>query len=139
MKFLGLPYPIVKTPFGFMRTQSGIEQVKSDLLCLLMTNPGERVMLNDFGTPLRKFLFEPNDAILSGAVRDTVINSIRKWEKRVGIKSIEVTGGINSTLMNQDDRQENLDNYLTIKIAFVDFDNLQNIEELVLQLPLGNQ
>ena len=64
MKFLGAPYPIIKHPRGFFHTQSGIDQVKADLLILLLTNPGERVMLPDFGAGLNRLMFEPNDSIL---------------------------------------------------------------------------
>jgi phage baseplate assembly protein W len=48
MNFLGAPYPIIKSPRGLLRTQSGINQIKSDLLVLLLTEPGERVMLPEF-------------------------------------------------------------------------------------------
>lgn len=52
MKFLGAPYPIVKHPRGFLRTQSGIAQVKSDLLSLLQTEPGERCLVGNTLIPL---------------------------------------------------------------------------------------
>ena len=62
--FLGAPYPIVKTARGLLAAQTGVDQVKADLLQLLLTNPGERVMLLDYGTPLRELIFEPDDSSL---------------------------------------------------------------------------
>ena len=50
--FLGIPYPVRKNPFGFFYSQSGVNQIKSDLLCLLMTNPGERCLTGDTKIPL---------------------------------------------------------------------------------------
>lgn len=58
-KFKGLPYPVIEHPLGLFRTQTGINTIKSDLLVLLLTNPGERVMLPEFGTPLKDLMFQP--------------------------------------------------------------------------------
>lgn len=51
-KFLGLQYPIVKTPRGLFAQKSGIDQIKADLLQLLLTNPGERCLTGDTKIPL---------------------------------------------------------------------------------------
>jgi phage baseplate assembly protein W len=60
-KFLGLQYPLAKSSRGILAQKVGVDQIKADLLQLLLTNPGERVMLPTYGTPLRKLIFEPND------------------------------------------------------------------------------
>ena len=78
-KFLGLQYPLVKTPRGIMAQKSGVDQIKADLLQLLLTNPGERVMLPNFGTPLRRLIFEPNDPTLLQQARDMIAQSIENW------------------------------------------------------------
>jgi hypothetical protein len=44
-EFAGAPYPITKDPMGYFRIQSGIDQIRSDLLALILTNAGERPML----------------------------------------------------------------------------------------------
>lgn len=139
MSFLGLPYPITKHPLGLMRTQSGINQVKSDLLVLLLTEPGERIMLPEFGTPLKQFFFEPNDVNLTEKVRDVISNSIRNWEPRVAVTQIDVTNNsseIESSL-NEFDKKEDSDHILLIRILFTDFNNIQQVQELKLEIPLG--
>jgi phage baseplate assembly protein W len=90
MKFLGFPYPVVSNPRGLLATQGGVDQIKSDLLCLLLTNPGERVMIPDFGTPLRELIFEPNDDVLVNKAREVIITAIKTWEPRVTIDQIEI-------------------------------------------------
>ena len=50
--FLGCPYPIQDDPFGYLHTQSDVNQIKSDLLILLLTNPGERCLTADTKIPL---------------------------------------------------------------------------------------
>jgi phage baseplate assembly protein W len=139
MNFLGAPYPIVRHPLGMLRTQRGINQVKSDLLVLLLTEPGERVMLPEFGTPLKKFLFEPNTSSLVDSVKDAIANSIKMWEPRIAVSQIEVTNSADSIerSLNPNDSKEDVGHILLIRILFTDFDNIQQVQELKLEVPLG--
>jgi len=138
MNFLGAPYPIIKSPRGLLRTQSGVNQIKSDLLVLLLTEPGERVMLPEFGTPLKQYFFEQNDNYILEDIRNKISDSISKWEPRIAVRNIEVLNG-NDTKdsLNPDDSQENLENIVLIRILFTNFEDIQKVEELVLQLPTG--
>lgn len=139
MNFLGAPYPIIRHPLGMLRTQRGMNQVKSDLLVLLLTEPGERVMLPEFGTPLKKFLFEQNTSSLVDAVKDTIANSIKMWEPRIAVSQIEVTNSEDSMeqSLNPSDKKEDFGHILLIRILFTDFDNIQQVQELKLEVPLG--
>lgn len=139
MNFLGAPYPIVKHPLGMLRTQKGVNQIKSDLLVLLLTEPGERVMLPDFGTPLKKFIFEQSDSIIVDRIRDVVANSIRTWEPRIAVSNIEVTNSYEKmkSSLNDEETFQSSDHVLMIRILFSDFDNIQQVQELKLEVPLG--
>ncbi len=135
-KFMGMPYPICKNARGLLRTQSGVEQIKSDLLTLILTNPGERVMLLDFGINLRQFLFEPNDGLLEEEVRRAIDQQLRLWEPRIVIDQIEVTTQPErSTLHTSDDLTEQ-NSILLIRILFFDPENIQDVQELRLEVPL---
>jgi len=48
-------------------------------------------MLPDFGTPLKRLIFEQNDAATAESARQMIIDSIRKWEPRVVITDVEVS------------------------------------------------
>ena len=135
--FLGIPYPVRKTPQGFFYSQGGIDQIKSDMLCLLLTNPGERVMNLNFGTPLRKLVFEPNDAALQLKARNMIINSIKKWEPRIAVKNIEVKSTIETSSLNKEDNRTESEHILFIRIIFVDPQNIKEVQELVLEVPLA--
>lgn len=139
MQFLGAPYPIVKHPLGLLRTQRGVNQVKSDLMVLLLTEPGERVMLPEFGTPLKKYIFEQSDSLIVERIRETVANSIRNWEPRIAVSAIEVTNSREAmgSSINVNDAMEDLEHVLLIRILFSDFDNIQQVQELKLEVPLG--
>jgi phage baseplate assembly protein W len=122
----GAPYPIEKSPHGYLYSQKGVNQIKSDLLALLLTNPKERIMHPLFGTPLRELCFEPADATLALRARQMVIAAITKWEPRIAVSEITTTVD-----------EEN--NVLTISIKFRDPQNIKDVEELLLELPVGEQ
>ncbi len=135
-KFKGLPYPIVKNVRGYFKTQSGTDQIKADMLQLLLTNPGERVMLPGFGTPLNELVFEPNDDTIYTRAREMIITSLQRWEPRITVDEIEV-GPIPDDALHANDTGENQEHILYIKILFKDPENITQVEELSLRLPIG--
>ena len=138
MSFLGTPYPIVKHPRGFLRTQSGMNQVKSDLLVLLLTQPGERVMLPEFGTNLKKFFFEPNDSSILDQIKQEVSRAISVWEPRIAVTNIEVTNGADVLdSINPLDARQDLQHIVRIRILFTNFNDITKVEELKLEIPMG--
>jgi uncharacterized protein len=139
MKFLGAPYPITKHPRGLLRTQEGINQVKSDLLVLLLTNPGERCMLPEFGTPLNELIFEPNDSTIIQTATEMIAESIRLWEPRIAIQDIDITTDLDviEDSLNPVDLKQDMGHILLIKIRFSDFDNVQEIQQLELRVPIA--
>lgn len=136
-RFLGLPYPTTPNPQGYWYSQSGIDQIKSDMLVLLLTNPGERVMLPTFGTPLNTLLFEPNDPATALKARQMIIKSISDWEPRVAVTNIEVTTNADDTSLDSQDDLTEKEHILYIKINFVDPENIKEVQELALQVPLS--
>jgi hypothetical protein len=136
-KFLGLQYPLVKTARGVLAQKSGVDQIKADLLQLLLTNPGERVMMPLYGTPLRKLVFEQNDAALEIQAKQMISDAIVNWEPRVVITQIQVTSQFDKDDLSPLDTKEDADAILGVKIDFVDPDNISEIESLVLEVPIG--
>ena len=135
-KFLGACYPIESTPKGYLPTIYGLETMKADLLQLLLTYPGERIMMPSFGTPLRDLVFEPNDIILEDRAREMIVNSISRWEPRIAVDAIEVTSKVNADFLSSDDDYSEQEKVLGIRILFKDPQNINKIEELVLEVPL---
>jgi phage baseplate assembly protein W len=136
-KFLGFPYPVQKTVRGYFSSQSqDVDQIKSDLLILLLTNPGERVMNPRFGTPLKKLIFEPNDPRLISEARNVIINSIKQWEPRIALKQVEVLTKVDEGALNPLDDKSQIDHLLAIRIIFVDPNEIQSVQELTLEVPL---
>jgi phage baseplate assembly protein W len=138
MKFIGLQYPLVKTPKGVLAHSSDIPQIKADLLQLLLTNPGERVMLPEYGVPLRRLVFEPNDTRLEMAARNMIAEAIQKWEPRVEIKDIIVSSQIDASDLSPLDSRDERGGILSIKILFVDPEKIDSVEQLAVEVPLGS-
>ena len=137
LKYPGVPYPITKNPKGFFYIQDGINQIKADMLILLLTNPGERVMLPNYGTPLRKLIFEPNDPQLILQTKNMIARSLRLWEPRVAITQIEVKNGLDKYSSNIDEDGTDSDAVLLIRILFVDRLKIDEVNELKLEVPLS--
>lgn len=139
MNFNGAPYPIIKHPLGLLRTQTGVNQIKADLLSLLLTEPGERVMLPEFGTPLKQFFFEQNDSVIVERVRQVIANSIKSWEPRIAVTAIDVTNSASDMKqsLNPLDSGESVGHVLMIRIRFTDFNDIRSVQELKLDIPLG--
>jgi phage baseplate assembly protein W len=138
-KFLGMPYPLTPTPKGYMPSVYGLDTIKADLLQLLLTYPGERIMLPSYGTPLRDLVFEPNDTILEDRAREMIINSINQWEPRIKVEEIEISSNVDADFLPATDDLSERNKVLGIRIIFLDPQEITKIEELVLQVPLQSQ
>lgn len=137
--YSGIGYPIVSSPKGYFPVTTDVDLIKGDLLILLLTNPGERVMMPQFGTPLRTLLFDPNDSFLAEKAKEMIINSISQWEPRVKIDEVNVSAGINSSnrgFLNPEDDLTQANNILAIQILFTYPSDIRSVQELVLQVPL---
>lgn len=64
--------------------------IESSLRMLLLTEKGERVMEPDYGTSLRRLVFEPNTADLNGEIKQEIAQAISQWEPRAVLQSINV-------------------------------------------------
>lgn len=56
--FYGMNPPFIGGPQNILSRQEDEQLIKNDILQLLLTVPGERVMRPTFGTPIRSLVFE---------------------------------------------------------------------------------
>ncbi|NHZ80798.1 hypothetical protein F2P44_16175 [Massilia sp. CCM 8695] len=67
-------------------------QVRDELLQLLLTSPGERLFLPEFGGGVRKLVFEPASEALRGVVKARITNGLSRWlGHRLTVDMIDVT------------------------------------------------
>ena len=83
----------VKLPFNgpgvFYSTFSTKDQLKYNLINLLLTAQGERVENPQFGTLLRSQLFEQINPISFGDIEESIINSVQVYIPEIKITKIE--------------------------------------------------
>lgn len=89
--------PIVPKDDGFPNAQQwnfntgyDIEVLQSSVKMLLSTVKGERVMEPDYGTNLRRLLFEPMTQGISDVARQEIADALNRWEPRVTLQNITV-------------------------------------------------
>ncbi len=94
----------VSLPFNgpgvFNSTYTTKDQIKSNLLNLLLTDVGERVMNPEFGTVLRKFLFEGITENNVESLKISLINSIAFYVPDITVVNIDITPEYDSNIIN---------------------------------------
>jgi phage baseplate assembly protein W len=65
--------------------------VRGELLQLVLTNPGERPFLPEFGGGVRKLIFEPADDVLGSVTKARLTKAINRWlGDRVTLEDVRV-------------------------------------------------
>jgi phage baseplate assembly protein W len=93
---IGITLPIQITNVAFNQSFQTRQQISSNILNLLLTKRGERVMQPEFGIGLENFLFEPIDDDTQSRIENEIERTITKWLPYVVIEDLIVD--INDTL-----------------------------------------
>lgn len=81
--------PLRKGNKGYFATVPRDIAIEENLRSIIFVEPGERIMRNDIGVPLRTSLWEPNDDILLSALITFIRGQISRFETRVRLISVE--------------------------------------------------
>ena len=76
-------------PRGTIAMVAGDEAVRQAILLLLSTMPGERVMRPEYGCPLHRLVFAPNDGTTAGLAIHYVQRALERWEPRIEILKVD--------------------------------------------------
>lgn len=90
----GLRFPI--RPDGITGTLprvAGMDRIRQSIEQILDTEPGERIMLPEFGCGLRRYLMEPNTLTTRTAIAKDIESALTRWEPRVRLTDVSVTAG----------------------------------------------
>ncbi len=88
---LGLILPVQGGSVGYFNTAfDAITQVKSNLINLILTRKGERVMLPSFGCNIHNFLFEEMTDDLVANVKGSIQEAVQLWMPFVSIDDIRI-------------------------------------------------
>ena len=89
-RFINIDFPFKDSPEGFYfnLNATDADAVRADLLHLLLTNKGERLYMPDFGSDLKKYIFEPNDGVTHSEIKDNLNETIKRYMPNLTIDSI---------------------------------------------------
>ena len=90
--FINIRFPFYDSEKGLFvdMTKTNKRAIKSSLMHLLLTNKGERLYSPDFGTDLKKFLFEPNIVTIQNDIKDEIQKAIDKFIPNLKIDRLDV-------------------------------------------------
>ncbi len=71
---------------------SDADHIRDELLQLLLTNPGERPFLPEFGGGVRRLVFEPASDVLRGVTKARITQALTRWlGHRLTVELLDVT------------------------------------------------
>ena len=94
---------------------------KQNLRMLILTNPGERIMNPDFGVGISTYLFNQEQALLSGDIENRILSQVEKYLSYIKITNIELY------------KREDLSNTFQLTISYY-IPSIANNQTLILNL-----
>ena len=86
----GISWPPRIDSDGRLLLSADADNVRESIQVILLTEPGERVRLPEFGAGLGHFLFEPNIPATHIAIARRITQSLTRWEPRIRVAQVEV-------------------------------------------------
>jgi phage baseplate assembly protein W len=88
----GINFPFADSQTGkyLFLTQTADEEIRTDLIHLLLTRKGTRYFLPDFGTRLYEFIFEPLDGPTFSEIEAEIRESVQEYLPNLTITKISV-------------------------------------------------
>lgn len=87
---IGISLPFNGPAGPFNKTYSTKDQIKSNLINLLLTNKGERVFNPEFGADIKKVLFEGITEYTSALIQNLIITNVNYFIPEVNIVDVVV-------------------------------------------------
>ena len=84
----GLQFPFADSFKGdyLQLTEYRAQEIRADLLNLLLTRKGSRYYLPEFGTRLYEFIFEPLDGLTFQAIESDIRDAIQRFMPNLLVK-----------------------------------------------------
>ncbi len=91
-KTYGINFPFRDSNKGdyLLLTEYENDEIKADLIHLLLTRKGSRYYLPDFGTRIYEFIFEPLDGPTFDAIESDIRDAVEKYMPNLLINNISI-------------------------------------------------
>lgn len=87
----GINFPPKINANGRWAWSSGAENIRQSIQIILQTEPLERLMLPNFGSGLKKMLFQPNTVETHSLIEELITRALARWERRIKVSSVAVS------------------------------------------------
>ena len=88
--FLDYPYGIGTD--GSARRTTDADHLRDLIVQVLLTNPGERVNLPEFGVGIQRLVFAPNSDALRASTQFLITTNLRRWlGDKIDVERVDVT------------------------------------------------
>lgn len=88
--YVGFKFPFGADSQTFPAPATNDDLVKADLIQLILSNKGERVMRGSLGADAYRFVFETNNDLLATQIRAAIAAAIGQFEPRVILRRIDI-------------------------------------------------
>jgi len=112
-KTYGVNFPFMDSQQGkyFSLSENSDEEIRTDLVHLLLTRKGSRYFLPDFGTRLYEYIFEPLDGPTFSDIESEIRESVQTYLPNLVITKITITDASEDeeskgTFINQNNERE---------------------------------
>lgn len=91
MDTTGVSFPLRIDNLGRVASQTGDENIHVKIMEVLLTAPGERLHLPEFGCGLRDLVFDPNNDVLAATTEFTINAALQRWlGNEILVESVDV-------------------------------------------------
>ena len=92
---MALPIQSISFPFrlgnkGLPEPVEGAEAIAQNVLTIMMTIRGERIMRPEFGSDVASLTFEPNNEALPSLIRSEVQSTLGTLEPRISVIGVDI-------------------------------------------------
>ena len=77
-----------------------LDVARQNIKMILLTTPGERIMLPDFGVGFRRFLFQQNNILLANDLKNVIQQQIAKYAAGIRIDDLQIVTDSGDTITN---------------------------------------
>lgn len=86
--------PLTRDPGspGYRLNKTMFEVIRQNFKNLVLTSPGERMMIPDFGAGIRNYLFQPNNSSTQSEIRSAIEVQVNKYMPFISIIAVDFSG-----------------------------------------------
>lgn len=86
----GWQFPVRVNGRGGLSYSVGERDIGEAIWSILATDPGERIMRPEFGCPIQRSVFAPNDAATRAAIGNGVQRALIRYEPRIDVVDVRI-------------------------------------------------